>query len=305
MIRKKKYVFIFYWAILSDVILNVFCLKDLKIFVPDAVIMGTAVTLSCQYDLEKASLYSVRWYFEKEEFYSYVPKESPPERVFPVSGISVDLNMSDKHSVTLRSVTRDLTGQFECEVSEDAPLFHTAMKSAKMMVIELPREEPVMQIDKKTVTPSGNFKAACSIGVSFPPANITWYMNGRRIYKTSSQRVTYRAYESSGTFSTLEIYPHSQVLQAIFKSNPQFQHVTVVSLLCEVSILNVYHKSVQEKIAITTKSMTTISPNLLGLEAPRHPRDPDNSALTGHDFKLRPPVCLFVLILLLHRVLAL
>lgn len=31
----------------------VFCLKDLKIFVPDAVIMGNAVTLSCQYDLEK------------------------------------------------------------------------------------------------------------------------------------------------------------------------------------------------------------------------------------------------------------
>ncbi|GAB0094122.1 beat-VI [Sergentomyia squamirostris] len=267
--------------------------------------MGNAVTLSCQYDLEKASLYAVRWYFEKEEFYSYVPKESPPERVFPVSGISVDLDKSDKHSVTLRSVSRELTGQFECEVSEDAPLFHTAMKSAHMMVIELPKEEPIMQIDKKTVAPSGNFKAACSLGVSFPPANITWYINGRRIYKTSAQRVTYRAYESSGTFSTLEIFPHSQVLQAIFKSNPQFQHVTVLSLLCEVSILNLYHKSVSEKIVITTKAITTISPNLLGLEAPRHPRDPDNSALIGHDLKLQPTFCLFVVVLLLHRLLSL
>uniref|UniRef100_A0A1A9VQ97 Ig-like domain-containing protein n=1 Tax=Glossina austeni TaxID=7395 RepID=A0A1A9VQ97_GLOAU len=67
------------------------CLKDLKIFVPEAVIMGNAATLSCQYDLEQAALYSVRWYFGTEEFYRYVPKESPPTLVFPVSGINVDM----------------------------------------------------------------------------------------------------------------------------------------------------------------------------------------------------------------------
>uniref|UniRef100_A0A182MQ70 Ig-like domain-containing protein n=1 Tax=Anopheles culicifacies TaxID=139723 RepID=A0A182MQ70_9DIPT len=65
-------------------------LKDLKIFVPEAVIMGNAATLSCQFELEKATLYSVRWYFEAEEFYRFVPKESPPARTFPVSGITVD-----------------------------------------------------------------------------------------------------------------------------------------------------------------------------------------------------------------------
>ncbi|KXJ69913.1 hypothetical protein RP20_CCG025424 [Aedes albopictus] len=69
---------------------TVLSLKDLKIFVPDAVIMGNAATLTCQFELEKASLYSVRWYFEGEEFYRYVPKESPPARTFPVSGITVD-----------------------------------------------------------------------------------------------------------------------------------------------------------------------------------------------------------------------
>lgn len=35
--------------------LSVHCLKDLKIFVPEAVIMGNAATLSCQYDLEQVS----------------------------------------------------------------------------------------------------------------------------------------------------------------------------------------------------------------------------------------------------------
>lgn len=32
-----------------------FCLRDLKIFVPDAVVAGTAARLSCQYDLEQVS----------------------------------------------------------------------------------------------------------------------------------------------------------------------------------------------------------------------------------------------------------
>lgn len=41
-------------------------------------------------------MYSVRWYFEGEEFYRYVPKESPPARVFPVLGITVDVSFIKK-----------------------------------------------------------------------------------------------------------------------------------------------------------------------------------------------------------------
>lgn len=41
---------------------------------------------------QQASLYSVRWYFETEEFYRYVPKEAPPARTFQVAGINVDVS---------------------------------------------------------------------------------------------------------------------------------------------------------------------------------------------------------------------
>lgn len=44
----------------------------------------------------QASLYSVRWYFESEEFYRFVPKEAPPARTFPVSGINVDVSLKSK-----------------------------------------------------------------------------------------------------------------------------------------------------------------------------------------------------------------
>jgi hypothetical protein len=88
---------------------------------------------------------------------------------------------SDATSVTLRGVTRDLTGQFQCEVSEDAPLFHTDIRTAVMQVIELPNDEPRIQVEKKTLFANDNLKATCTVGTSFPPANITWYVNNKKV----------------------------------------------------------------------------------------------------------------------------
>lgn len=47
----------------------------------------------------QASLYSVTWYFENEEFYRYVPKESPPAIVFRVSGITVDVSIQTTYTL--------------------------------------------------------------------------------------------------------------------------------------------------------------------------------------------------------------
>ena len=78
-------------------------------------------------------------------------------------------------------MTRDLSGQFQCEVSEDAPLFHTDIRFARMQVIELPKIDPIMMIDKKIITMSDHFKAGCTVGTSYPSANITWFINGRKV----------------------------------------------------------------------------------------------------------------------------
>ncbi|XP_053682837.1 uncharacterized protein LOC128733188 [Sabethes cyaneus] len=275
------------WIMFAEQFVSVLSLKDLKIFVPDAVIMGNAATLSCQFELEKATLYSVRWYFESEEFYRYVPKESPPARTFPVSGITVDGSQSDATSVTLRGVTRDLTGQFQCEVSEDAPLFHTDIRQARMQVVELPKQDPQMQLDKTHITTLDNFRAVCTVGTSFPPANITWYINAKKIHRSPYQRITYRSYEGTPTFSSLEMYPHSQVLQDIYQSMPPFQ--TSLTVMCEITILHIYTKSAQQMI-IVSDLVTTISPALLGLDGSNNRRkangDPDNSALTGAGARL-------------------
>lgn len=42
---------------------------------------------------------------------------------------------SDQSRVTLTDVDRTLTGEYQCEVSADAPLFHTDIKAAEMVVV--------------------------------------------------------------------------------------------------------------------------------------------------------------------------
>uniref|UniRef100_A0A182QAI8 Ig-like domain-containing protein n=1 Tax=Anopheles farauti TaxID=69004 RepID=A0A182QAI8_9DIPT len=218
---------------------------------------------------------------------------------------------SDATSVTLRGVTRDLTGQFQCEVSEDAPLFHTDIRQARMQVVELPKEDPLMQLDKTHITTLDSFRAVCTVGTSFPAANITWYINTKRvgtvrtpvlaksirgmalerthktalqhnIHRSPYQRITYRSYEGTPTFSSLDMAAHSQVLQDIYQSMPPFH--TSLTVMCEISILHIYTKSVQQRILVSDL-VTTISPNLLGLDGSNNRRknngDPDNSPLTG------------------------
>ncbi|EAT33978.1 AAEL013758-PA [Aedes aegypti] len=186
---------------------------------------------------------------------------------------------SDSQSVTLRGVTRDLTGQFQCEVSEDAPLFHTDIRFARMQVVELPKEDPQMQLEKTHITTGDSFRAICTVGTSFPSANITWYINSKKIHRSPYQRITYRSYEGTPTFSSLDMYPHSQVLQDIYQTMPPMQ--TSLAIMCEISILHIYTKSVH-KMLIVSDLVTTVSPSLLGLDGSHNRRngDPDNSALT-------------------------
>lgn len=51
-------------------------------------------TLKCSYDLEGDSLYSVKWYRGTLEFYRYTPTERPKTKIFPTSGITVDVSSS-------------------------------------------------------------------------------------------------------------------------------------------------------------------------------------------------------------------
>ncbi|CAH1117392.1 unnamed protein product [Phaedon cochleariae] len=164
------------------------CLKAMRIRVPSVVKSGDTVTLSCEYDLEQVALYSVKWYRNDEEFYRFVPKESPPYRAFALPHINVDTSKSGPTEVTLRGVRKELSGDYKCEVSADAPLFHTDIKGAHMIVVDLPIGDPVMSIEPSAakVEIGKKITARCYAPASDPPANITWFINDDQVASNNS-----------------------------------------------------------------------------------------------------------------------
>lgn len=166
-------------ALASDA---VFGLKGVRIWNPEAIRAGEQLRLSCDYDLEGVPLYSIKWYFGDQEFYRFVPKESPPTRVFPLSGTtSVDISESDDHSVTLTNLPRDMSGHYKCEISADAPLFHTQIKESYITIIEEPQTPPLMFAGKLKYIKDEPVKINCTSYSAFPATNLTWFINDKKV----------------------------------------------------------------------------------------------------------------------------
>lgn len=59
---------------------------------PVAVRRGQSATLKCLYDLDGAPLLSLQFYRGSGEFYRFSPAQNPSKKVFPLSGINVDVS---------------------------------------------------------------------------------------------------------------------------------------------------------------------------------------------------------------------
>lgn len=77
-----------HFSSIADIVLT---LKDVRVIVPAAVKRGENVNLICQYDLEGDTLYSMKWYKGKREFFRFTPKKEPSLQTFPVPGIYVEV----------------------------------------------------------------------------------------------------------------------------------------------------------------------------------------------------------------------
>ncbi|XP_066996216.2 uncharacterized protein [Anabrus simplex] len=99
------------------------------------------------------------------------------------------ISQSNAREVTLRDVRRDLTGFYKCEVSADAPLFHTVIKSALMIVADLPDDNPSVSIEKLKYSLGEKIRANCTSHASYPAVNLTWYLNGKQVSNSPHARV--------------------------------------------------------------------------------------------------------------------
>ncbi|KAL7638107.1 UNVERIFIED_CONTAM: hypothetical protein RMT77_011732 [Armadillidium vulgare] len=148
--------------------------------VPPYQVEGSQVELKCQYKLEKQeALYSVKWYWNQNEFFRYTPSASQKISVFDVKGVSVDTSLSDSTKVTLRSVSLESSGKYRCEVSADMPTFHTEAKYGEMLVVDLPDQEPQITGGQERFHIGDEVYFNCTSVKSRPAASLAWYINGR------------------------------------------------------------------------------------------------------------------------------
>lgn len=77
-------------------------LRNVSVTIPIAVKKGDNANLACSYDMEGDSLYSVKWYKGRREFYRYTPKENPSMKVFHQTGITVDVSLNVLFSFNIR-----------------------------------------------------------------------------------------------------------------------------------------------------------------------------------------------------------
>ncbi|XP_055923915.1 uncharacterized protein LOC129954197 [Eupeodes corollae] len=152
-------------------------LKDVYVTVPTAVKRGDSAMLACNYDIENDTLYTVKWYKGRREFYRYTPKENPAMKIFKLPGINVESTLSNQSHVTLVSVPLSITGKFSCEVSADAPSFHTLIHTAEMEIVELPTQRPIITGIHSRYRLGDVINGNCSSDYSKPAANLTWWIN--------------------------------------------------------------------------------------------------------------------------------
>ncbi|CAL1265685.1 unnamed protein product [Larinioides sclopetarius] len=109
-------------------------LRMMALEVPQLVISGEETTLTCIFDLEEDTLYSIKWYRDDLEFFRYVPSDKPPNQFFPLKGLDIDLGRSSNGTVYIQDVDVSTAGTYKCEISADAPSFQT-VSAEKMLTV--------------------------------------------------------------------------------------------------------------------------------------------------------------------------
>ncbi|XP_023159484.1 uncharacterized protein LOC101451686 [Ceratitis capitata] len=85
---------------------------------------------------------------------------------------------SNESQLVLDSVSVSTTGKYSCEVSADAPSFHTEISAGELEVI-VPGKDPVITGIKPRYHVGDIVRGNCTSLHSKPAANLTWTINGR------------------------------------------------------------------------------------------------------------------------------
>ncbi|XP_028895537.2 uncharacterized protein Cadm2_1 [Zeugodacus cucurbitae] len=216
-------------------------LKDVSVTIPQAVKRGSNALLTCNYDMENDTLYSVKWYKGRREFYRYTPKENPAMKVFPMAaGINVERNLSNQSHVVLLAVPLNISGKFTCEISVEAPTFQTAMVSGELEVVELPEEQAIVTGIQPRYRIGDLVDGNCSIKYSKPAANLTWTINGIVVPLHHIKTYQIERYEENNLESVVSALHFMVTTQHFIKGQ--------MRLKCTASIFDIFKEEIESVI---------------------------------------------------------
>ncbi|XP_036321961.1 uncharacterized protein LOC118735978 isoform X2 [Rhagoletis pomonella] len=213
-------------------------LRDVRVKIPHAARRGEKVTLKCLYDLEGDSLYSVKWYKGRREFYSFTPKETPAIKVYQITGVRVERSASNESQLVLDSVSVSTTGKYSCEVSADAPSFHTEISAGELEVV-VPGKDPIITGIRPRYRVGDIVRGNCTSRHSKPAANLTWTINGR---ETNPSHI--RHHKPLREARELE----TAISGIHFVVTPQHFSGGKLKIRCTAHIHDVYWKSTEKSI---------------------------------------------------------
>ncbi|ETN64668.1 hypothetical protein AND_003581 [Anopheles darlingi] len=87
------------------------------------------------------------------------------------------LALSNKSNVVIKAVETNISGKYSCEVSADAPSFHTSIVSGDMEVVEPPPGKPSISGLLNRYQLGDILRGNCTAINSKPAANLTWTIN--------------------------------------------------------------------------------------------------------------------------------
>ncbi|CAH1103032.1 unnamed protein product [Psylliodes chrysocephalus] len=160
-------------------------------YIPEKVVEGNDVELTCQYDLEGDILFAIKWYRGQSEFFRYTKHEQPQIKTFPLKNINVDISASSVDKVKLVNVTTGTKGKYKCVVLPDGPAYNRNGVGKKKLVVSAAQHKTLIHSDINTTIPAlVKVSDTANISCSYSPTknsatlkSVAWKKNGKLFYK--------------------------------------------------------------------------------------------------------------------------
>lgn len=161
-------------------------LKNVNLtIVPSIVNKSGDAVLYCDYELEGAPLYTVKWYRGEKEFYRYTETDVDKIQVFEIDGFRIDKGRSNETQVYLRNISDfKHSGNFTCEVTDDGQPISSVTDVQTMLVVQLPSSPPTISVSHKPLDYDDILRANCSSPPSKPQAILRMTLNNMVIGRT-------------------------------------------------------------------------------------------------------------------------